>query len=210
MVTSAGRFGPHLRPERRYAQPVPHGVGPTLRLFLSRTNAQMLVAWVVVATLWRASLGRWSWADLLVVVVLLAAQPFGEWFVHRYLMHRGRVQFVGRQISLPLRDEHSRHHGDPHVEHFMPIAIVLAVAASTTALAIGIAPTTELAATAAVVLAAELLAYVWVHYLLHADYRPRTRWFREQRRTHLRHHDGRDDVGFGVVTPIADIVMRTR
>lgn len=178
--------------------------------FVVRPNALVLMAWVVAATAWRLSLGQWSWRDLAAASTLLAAQPFGEWFVHRYLMHRGQLHIGGHHLSLPLHDEHAKHHRDPSVEHFMPMPIVVAVAAATTFLATVVIPSRPVAATVVVVLATELLAYVWVHYLLHADHEPTSRWFRAQRTAHLRHHATREDRDYGVITPIADIVLRTR
>jgi sterol desaturase/sphingolipid hydroxylase (fatty acid hydroxylase superfamily) len=179
-----------------------------LGTFLTRRNAQALVVWCVVAVGARIAVGGWTVVDLAVVAVLVALQPIGEWVVHRVLM-RGPAGGRGRVPATPLSREHEAHHEDHEVEHFMPLPVVAVVAVAVTAACWAILPTVGLALTAAAVLALELLAYVVVHFLLHADHEPAGRWLGGQRRRHLAHHRVDHTRDLGVVTPFADLLLGT-
>ena len=176
--------------------------------FLRGGNAIGIMIWLVAAAIVRVGLGGWSPADLGVVALLLLSQPFAEWAVHRHVMHARSV--VGAlRWSAPLRVEHVRHHRDPNDLHFMPAPVVVVTAAAVTTMAWAVTPTAQLAATAVVVLALELLVYAWTHVLIHSDH-VGARWLASRRRDHIHHHDVDAGSCFGVVTPIADAVLGTR
>ncbi len=55
-----------------------------------------------------------------------------------------------------------------------------------------------------------MFGYEWVHYLVHSDYRPRSRWFRHVWRNHRLHHYKNEHYWFGVATAgTADRLLRT-
>jgi hypothetical protein len=43
-------------------------------------------------------------------------------------------------------------------------------------------------------------SYEWTHYLLHSDYRPRSRWYRSVWRNHRLHHYKNEHYWFTVTT----------
>lgn len=55
-----------------------------------------------------------------------------------------------------------------------------------------------------------LLGYEWVHYLVHTDYKPRTRLYKAVWRNHRQHHFKNEHYWFSVTTSgISDRVLRT-
>ena len=45
-----------------------------------------------------------------------------------------------------------------------------------------------------------MLGYEWTHYLVHSDYRPRSRWYRSVWRNHRLHHYKNEHYWFTVTT----------
>ena len=61
----------------------------------------------------RIYVGQWSWHDLIAPLALLAAQPFVEWVIHKYLLHLPPLQLFGRRVELYGSIQHRNHHLDP-------------------------------------------------------------------------------------------------
>ena len=61
----------------------------------------------------RVYVGEWSWRDLLPPLLLLAAQPFVEWVIHKYLLHLPAMTIRGRRVELYGSIQHRNHHLDP-------------------------------------------------------------------------------------------------
>ena len=57
------------------------------REFMSHLSPRAVLAALVVVLIARVYVGQWSWRDLLPPLALLAAQPFVEWAIHKYLLH---------------------------------------------------------------------------------------------------------------------------
>jgi sterol desaturase/sphingolipid hydroxylase (fatty acid hydroxylase superfamily) len=54
-----------------------------------------------------------------------------------------------------------------------------------------------------------LLAYEWMHFLIHAPYQPRGRWYRSRWRAHRLHHYRNEHYWYGVVSTAADRMFGT-
>jgi sterol desaturase/sphingolipid hydroxylase (fatty acid hydroxylase superfamily) len=65
------------------------------------------------------------------------------------------------------------------------------------------------AVTAILVSFAILAAYEWTHFLIHAPYRPRRRYFKAIWRNHRLHHFKNERYWFGVTSTIGDRVIGT-
>ncbi|MFY0537300.1 hypothetical protein [Nannocystis pusilla] len=93
------------------------GKNPTLgqaaRAFFTFHSPRIFaVMWpLLVAT--RLAVGDFGWADLLVVPILLAAQPFVEWLIHVYILHFKPTTVWGRKFDLQIAKFHRAHHRDP-------------------------------------------------------------------------------------------------
>lgn len=179
--------------------------------FRRHPNARIEAAAVAVLLLTRLAAGSWASGDALTVVAILAAQPFFEWSFHLYVLHYRAITLLGRTLDFELARKHREHHADPAVVDlvFVPRRSLLVLMGVATAGALLAFPTTAAALTALLTGAVLLLAYEWVHYLIHSRYRPRTRLFRAIWRAHRLHHFKNEQYWFGVTTPAADYVLRT-
>ena len=197
-----------VRPSRT---PAATTLAEEFRFFRRHRNARIEAAAVVAALAARLTVEGWGVGDLVIVVAIMAAQPFFEWTFHLYVLHYRPVTILGRTIDFELARKHRDHHVDPSVVElvFVPLRSLLALMAFTTALALLAFPSTAGAFTALATGGVLLLSYEWMHYLIHSRYRPRTRVFRAIWRAHRLHHFKNEEYWFGVTSPAADVVLRT-
>ena len=124
----------------------------------------------------RIVVGDWSWWDLLVPALILAAQPFTEWLIHVFLLHFKPRQVGGRTIDPLVARKHRAHHADPKDAGlvFVPMPALLGLVFG---LAAVLLPTMPLSRGLSALLAAYamLFVYEWTHFLIHSSYRPRHR-----------------------------------
>lgn len=83
------------------------------REFARHRSPQVLGAGVALVAVARVADGRWSWRDALVPPTIVAAQPFVEWVIHKYLLHLPPLEVKARRIEIPSAAEHRRHHLAP-------------------------------------------------------------------------------------------------
>lgn len=159
----------------------------------------------------RALLGPPRWSDLAVAAAVVALEPFIEWVVHSRILHARPRRVLGRTIDLRAARGHRLHHEDPTNLDlvFVPLWVLVYLAPGLTVLFFGLVRPPSLAATALTAGASVLLAYEWMHYLIHTTYRPKTRAFRRQWRQHRLHHYRNEHYWFGVTTPVGDAVLGT-
>jgi len=175
------------------------------------TPRVMLVTLVALAVL-RMAVRDFSVVDLWLVLGLVAVYPFVEWFAHRVVLHWQPRTFAGRTIDLGPAINHRTHHGAPNdLAKNVPdttrnLLIVLVGAAVPTFVVFHDAGPRV---TVLVYTAAALAAYEWTHYLLHSTFRPKGKVFRKLQRNHMLHHYRNENYWFGIVTYLADVVLRT-
>jgi sterol desaturase/sphingolipid hydroxylase (fatty acid hydroxylase superfamily) len=191
-----------------------------LREFLRQPSPPYLLGAVAIALALRLTQGAWSWRDAVVAVGLVAATPFVEWMIHVYLLHAGPINFRGRRVEMLTAREHRAHHEAPGVLDgvLLPVygvIIFLAmIAVVNWLLAFGIelvlgGPRLAYATTGVLVSFAILAAYEWTHFLIHAPYKPRGRYFKAIWRNHRLHHFKNERYWFGVTSTIGDRVIGT-
>ena len=191
-----------------------------LREFLRQPSPPYLLGAVALALALRIAQGAWSWRDAVVAVGLLAATPFVEWMIHVYLLHSPPINFRGRRLEMLTAREHRAHHEAPGVLSgvLLPVygvLIFLAMIATVNwLLSYGIAailggPRLAYATTGVLVSYAILAAYEWTHFLIHAPYKPRHRYFKAIWRNHRLHHFKNERYWFGVTSTIGDRVIGT-
>jgi hypothetical protein len=180
--------------------------------FWRHPSPWMLAAVLVGAVTARAVVGDWRLGDALTPAIMLAAFPFFEWAVHVCVLH-WRPRRVGPLTIDPLLSrKHRAHHTDPRDVPlvFIPWQVHLWLLPAVVAIALLAFPRTGLGLTYLTVAAALGLGYEWVHYLIHSDYRPRTRLYRAVWRNHRLHHYKNEHYWFTVTTSgIADRALRT-
>ena len=151
----------------------------------------------------------WEWA---IPAALLAAFPLIEWVVHVVVLHWRPRDLGPLRVDSLLARKHRAHHADPRDLPlvFIPTPVLAWLLPAYVLLAWALMPTTSSAFTLLVSVYAIMAGYEWVHYLVHSDYRPRSRWFRHVWRNHRLHHYKNEHYWFGVATAgTADRLLRT-
>ena len=180
-------------------------------VFRRHRNAQVEAATVAAVVVARLAIGPATAGDALIVAGLLLAQPLFEWCFHVYVLHYRPFTILGRTVDFELARKHRDHHADPTDVDlvFVPFRSLLKVIPLGAGVALLALPTTAAALTTMAAAAVLLLAYEWVHYLIHSRYRPKTRLFRALWRAHRLHHYKNEQYWFGVTNPAADYLLRT-
>ncbi len=171
---------------------------------ISATLASALVALIVV--------GDWRPTDAAVPVVMVALFPFLEWVVHVFILHWRPKTFGRFTVDPLLAREHRAHHMNPRAVGliFIPWQALLWVLPLTLGVALLAFPRLGMGLTFLVCIAAFGLAYEWTHYLIHTDYKPKTRLYRAIWRNHRQHHFKNEHYWFTVTSSgTADRVLRT-
>jgi hypothetical protein len=197
-------------------------LGGAMREFAKRHSPWMIggaiAALVVVRVLIDEPL---SWRDAVAVAAMAVVYPFGEWAIHVYLLHAKPIRFRGRRFELPTTRDHRYHHRHPNnlftlllspkeLGELLLLAVpaVVVVFGALVGLAAGTVPIGPLvsAAVAGYVLVG---VYEWTHYLIHTEYRPRSRAYRRIWRNHRLHHFKNEHYWHGITNTVADRVLGT-
>ena len=195
------------RPDRRCFT-----LADAAREFSTHPSPWMIGATLAAAVAARIVVGDWQVTDALVPAVMLGLFPFFEWLVHVAVLHWRPRRLGGLTVDSLLARKHREHHGDPREVSliFIPwqaLAWILPVAGTVALLAF---PRTGLGLTFLVCLGTLGLGYEWCHYLIHSDYKPKTRFYRAIWRNHRQHHFKNEHYWFTVTTSgTADRVLGT-
>jgi hypothetical protein len=177
-------------------------LGGAWRSFWRAPSPWLISSFLVAAVVVRAAVGGGAWWELLIPIGLVAAFPLIEWVIHVCILH-WRPRTVGPvEIDSLLARKHREHHADPRdiplvfipwqaLAWLLPAYVVVAWLAT---------PSTTSMLTLLVSVYGLKLGYEWTHYLVHSDYRPRSRWFRSVWRNHRLHHYKNEHYWFTVTT----------
>ena len=190
------------------------------REFLAHFSPRIALAACVIALAARIYVGQWSWRDVAVPLLLLAAQPFVEWVIHKYLLHLKPISIRGKRIELYGSIQHRRHHHSPSdldrvllksvevIGFLAQIALLIAVLALIADVSLG-GPVLAPALTGLLFAYFGLFRYEWSHFLIHTPYVPRSRWYRAIWRNHRLHHFKHEDYWMGVSSNLGDRLLGT-
>jgi hypothetical protein len=180
--------------------------------FWKHPSPWMIGAVLGVALTARVSIGDWQITDAFVPLAMLAVFPFFEWGVHVLILH-WRPKRLGRLTIDPLlAREHRRHHVDPRdiPVIFIPWKALIWVIALVVTVALLAFPRAGLGLTFLTLVGVLGLCYEWCHYLIHSDYKPKTRFYRAIWRNHRQHHFKNEHYWFTVTSSgTADRVLGT-
>ena len=182
------------------------------REFLKHPSPWMIGAVLVAAVTARVGVGDWQITDAFVPLVMLAVFPFFEWVVHVTILHWRPKRIGSLTIDPLLAREHRRHHVDPRdiPVIFIPWKALIWVIALVVAVALLAFPRLGLGLTFLVFVGVLGLCYEWCHYLIHSDYKPKTRFYRAIWRNHRQHHFKNEHYWFTVTSSgTADRVLGT-
>jgi hypothetical protein len=195
-------------------------LGDCWRAFSRRSSPPLLGAAIAGAMALRIALGHWAWQDAVVVAGIVGATPLAEWAIHVYLLHAPPLRIAGRRVEMLTAREHRAHHEAPAILNkvLLPvygvvtflamIAIVNWALSFPIALVLG-GPRLAYATTGVLVSYVILATYEWTHFLIHAPYKPRGRYFKSIWRNHRLHHFKNERYWFGVTSTIGDRVIGT-
>ena len=183
-----------------------------VREFWKHPSPWMFGAMFVAALIARVIVGDWQITDVLVPLVMLALFPFFECIIHVFILHWRPKQLGRLAIDSLLAKEHRAHHVEPRSIPliFIPTKSLLWVIPLTVAIAVFAFPRLPMGLTYLVFISMLGLAYEWTHYLIHTDYKPKSRVYRAIWRNHRQHHFKNEHYWFTVTSSgSADRVLGT-
>jgi sterol desaturase/sphingolipid hydroxylase (fatty acid hydroxylase superfamily) len=172
----------------------------------------MISAFLVGSVVTRIAVGGGSWWELLVPVGLVAAFPAIEWVIHVGILHWRPRRLGPLEVDSLLARKHREHHADPRDIPlvFIPWQVLAWLLPTYVVVALLAFPRPGLALTFLTALGLLGMSYEWTHYLIHSDYKPRSRTFRAVWRNHRLHHYKNEHYWFTVTTAgTADRVLGT-
>ena len=187
-------------------------LGTTWREFWHHPSPWMITASLLTALGWRIAVGDWRLSDLWGPVILVVMFPVLEWVIHVFILHWRPRKVVGVKVDSELARDHRRHHADPRDIPlvFIPWRSLIGVILGYYAISLLAFPRLGQGLTFMLALATVGLVYEWTHYLIHSDYRPRTRFYKAVWRNHRLHHYKNEHYWFTVTsTATADRLFGT-
>ena len=181
------------------------------RVFWRFGSPRLMAVLLVAAVVARVIAGHWSDGDLIAAAIVFAIDPFVEWVFHVGGLHMKPFTVAGRTVDPLFARRHRMHHRDPREVWlvFVPLPVLAGLVATIVLIGLLAVPYKPIGLTVISTAAAILLAYEWIHYLIHSRYVPRTRLYRTIWRSHTLHHYKNEQYWFGVTNPIGDLVLRT-
>lgn len=180
------------------------------RQFLGFTSPRILLACFLVALAARLVIGDYSWSNLIWFVVVLAVQPFLEWGLHVFVLHAKPLQVAGREFDTVVARDHRAHHADPRDLPLVFIPLRWCGYLVVSVLFVGLLiPGWPARASFYVAAFGMAVVYEWSHYLIHSDYKPRSRAFRHLYTNHRLHHYRNEKYWFGITNTLGDRVLHT-
>jgi hypothetical protein len=178
-------------------------LGEARALFVTKTTARVLAAYIALTLVARIVVADWTWVDTVVAGGILAFEPFTEWLVHVLVLHSRR--------DLSIARKHRAHHADPRDLDilFIPMGVIVLAPVIGIGLPLLLGSGLAVALTAALTGFSMLLAYEWTHFLIHTPYHPRSTTYARIRRAHIWHHFRNEHHWFGVTIHVADRLLRT-
>jgi hypothetical protein len=182
-----------------------------------RTNVTLREAWgafwrhpsppmigtaLLAAVVARVAAGGGSWWELAIPVALVALFPAIEWVIHVVILHWRPRRLGPVRIDSLLARDHRAHHADPRDVPlvFIPWQALLWLLPAYAGVALLAMPSLPSALSLLVAVYGIKLGYEWTHYLVHSDYRPRSRWYRSVWRNHRLHHYKNEHYWFTVTS----------
>ena len=188
------------------------GLSDAWREFWKHPSPWLIAATLVVALSVRIALGDWQYTDAVTVAAMVAAFPFFEWVIHVVILHWRPRRVGALSVDPLLARKHREHHVDPRDIPliFIPWQSLLWVLPTAIGVALLAFPRTPMGLTYLTFLTVLGLGYEWTHYLIHSDYKPKSRIYRAVWRHHRLHHFKNEHYWFTVTTAgTADRVLRT-
>ncbi|WP_020105190.1 sterol desaturase family protein [Nocardia sp. 348MFTsu5.1] len=182
------------------------------REFAKHPTPWMIAPLFLGSVVARIVVGDFAWTDGLVPAVMIVSFPLAEWMIHVFILH-WRPRSLGRlRIDTLLSRKHREHHNNPRDIPlvFIPWQVLCGVIPGAVLLGVFAFGRVGLGLTFLATLGLLGLAYEWTHYLIHTDYKPKSRLYRATWRNHRFHHYKNEHYWFTVTTAgTADRILGT-
>jgi hypothetical protein len=177
-------------------------LGDALRVFRRYPTPWLIGATLLAAVVSRVLVGGWELSDVVLPVGMLAVFPLVEWVIHVCILHWRPRRLAGRTVDSLLARKHREHHADPREVSliFIPWPVLIWLVPVLVAISLLAFPRAGLGLTYLIGVAAIGLGYEWTHFLIHSDYRPKTRLYKAIWRNHRLHHYKNEHYWFTVTT----------
>jgi hypothetical protein len=177
-------------------------LGAVWREFWRHPSPWMISGFLAVAVVIRIARGGGSWWELLIPAGLVAAFPAIEWMIHVGILHWRPRRLGPVEVDSLLARKHREHHADPRDLPlvFIPWQVLAWLLPAYVVVALLTVPSPTAAWSLLVSVYALKAGYEWIHYLIHSDYRPRSRAYRAVWRNHRLHHYKNEHYWFTVTT----------
>lgn len=177
-------------------------LGEAWRSFWRHPSPPMISTFLVGAVVARLVVGGGAWWELLVPVALVALFPVIEWLIHVGILHWRPRRVAGIKVDSLLARKHREHHADPRDIPlvFIPWPALVWLLPAYVVVALLAMPTLASALSLLVSVYAIKFGYEWTHYLIHSDYKPRSRYYRAVWRNHRLHHYKNEHYWFTVTS----------
>lgn len=173
--------------------------------FFRHPTARILTTQLLALGVLRLAVGRWSWTDAVITVVLVAAQPFTEWL----MLHCPADRRLRDRLAS---SSHRRYHEDPRDMRFQflhPYPPYAPYAGTAIFALLVLALRTPASVTGVLVAVVLTATYEWVHFLIHTDYPPRHGPYRRLHRAHRLHHFRNERYWLGLTARTGDRLLGT-
>jgi len=187
-------------------------LGQAWRAFVRHPSPWMIATTLMFGLVARLLVGDWRWTDAVLPLALVAAFPVIEWVIHVCVLHWRPRRLGPVELDTLLARKHRAHHADPRDIPlvFIPWQVLAWLLPTYVALAFWAFPRDGLGLTFVVAVTGLGFAYEWTHYLVHSDYRPRSKTYRAVWRNHRLHHYKNEHYWFTVTTAgTADRILGT-
>ena len=170
--------------------------------FVRHPSPWMLGACLAASVVARVVVGGGAWWELLIPAGLIALFPVIEWVIHVVILHWKPRSLGPVTLDSLLARDHRAHHADPRDLPlvFIPWRALVWLLPLYVVEAWLFTPTTSSMLTLLVSVYGIMCVYEWTHYLVHSDYRPKSRWYRSVWRNHRLHHYKNEHYWFTVTS----------
>jgi len=183
-----------------------YSLGMAWRGFWHYPSPWLITAALVIGWAFRFALGEWGLGDVIVPAILVATFPVYEWLVHVFILHWRPRTVAGVTVDSLLARKHREHHADPRDVPlvFIPWPVFLWLLPLLVVIAVVVFPLVGLSLELGLTYLGSMtvlgILYEWTHFLIHSDYKPKTRIYKAIWRNHRLHHYKNEHYWFSVTT----------
>ncbi|NLP52382.1 sterol desaturase family protein [Bacillus sp. RO1] len=178
------------------------------REFFLFPDITILMLLIVASMGWQVWSGL-TWGALAVFAFGMLTFMFSEYLTHRFVFHLKppKHPFLLKMLKR-LHYDHHTHPNDLHLL-FLPLWYSLPNLSVLAVIFYLIAGSWGLTVAFASGLMMMLFLYEWKHYVAHRPIKPRTKFGKWVKKTHILHHYKNENFWYGVSTPFVDVLFGT-